>query len=420
MSADVRDAVLAEIHQDEVIELAKDLVRIPSFTTEETAVARFLARFLSEHGFETELHEVEDGRYQTIGRLRGSGGGPNLLYDGHLDIDPLPHGWKRNPFRPSVEDGHIYGGGIVNMKAGVTAMVMAAVALRRSGVPLSGDLIVAGVVGELQGGVGTVHLLEQGLQIDTAVIPEPHGVDNLMTTHAGVMQLAINTHGVSEHTTRKDEGVDALAAMVKAVRALETVSFTAERRADLPALPRMNIGSIIGGRGKNYELRGVYSLSDLCTVLADVRLLPSQSVESILDDLRRLLDGLAKADSKFRYSIDFPAPRRFRLAPFLMPPCDAPRDSSIVKTVAANHQRVTGRPPKVIGAVLPKSYSGNDTGHLWQRGIPCVLYGPWGGWVPSPESVDACVPLDELMTCTRTLALTAVDVCTSGRAETAR
>jgi hypothetical protein len=103
-----------------------------------------------------------------------------------------------------------------------------------------------------------------------------------------------------------------------------------------------------------------------------------------------------------------------------MPPCDAPRDSAIVKTVAANHQRVVGRAPKVIGAVLPKSYSGNDTGHLWQRGIPCVLYGPWGGWVPSPESVDACVPLDELMTCTRTLALTAVDVCISVRSETAR
>ena len=59
--------------------------------------------FPSEHGLETELHEVEDGRYQTIGRLRGSGGGPNLLYDGHLDIDPLPHGWKRNPFQPTVE-----------------------------------------------------------------------------------------------------------------------------------------------------------------------------------------------------------------------------------------------------------------------------------------------------------------------------
>ena len=95
MTADVREAVLAQIQQDEVIELAKDLVRIPSFTTEETAVARFLARFLSEHGFETELHEVEDGRYQTIGAEALAALEPELagrfgsaLYfagEGHLD-----------------------------------------------------------------------------------------------------------------------------------------------------------------------------------------------------------------------------------------------------------------------------------------------------------------------------------------------
>ena len=417
-----REAVLREIHEDEVVELAKDLVKIPSFTTEETPVARFLARYLEEQGLEAELSEVEEGRLQAIGRLRGNGSagdGPSLLFDGHLDIDPIVRGWKRNPFHPVVEGGRLYGGGTYNMKAGVTAMVMAAVALKRAGVPLRGDLIVAGVVGELQGGVGTVHLLEQGMRIDMGVVPEPHGVENLMTTHCGVLQLAINTHGVSEHTTRKDEAVDAIAAMVKAIRALDPIRFTCERRDDLPGLPRMNIGSIIGGRGKNHELRGPNNVADHCTVLADIRFLPSQTPEGIVADLRRTLDPLAREDPKFRYSVDFPAPKRFRLAPFAMPPCDAPRDSYIVRTVAANHERVTGRKPATIGALLPKSYSGNDTGHLWARGIPCVLYGPWGGFVPTPDSVDHYVTLDELMTCTRTLALTALDVCTRTRAEVA-
>ena len=62
--------------------------------------------------------------------------------------------------------------------------------------------------------------------------------------------------------------------------------------------------------------------------------------------------------------------------------------------------------------MLPKSYSGNDTGHLWKRGIPCVLYGPWDGFVPSAEEPDHYVSLDQLMTCTRTLTLVAADICT--------
>jgi acetylornithine deacetylase/succinyl-diaminopimelate desuccinylase-like protein len=99
-----------------------------------------------------------------------------------------------------------------------------------------------------------------------------------------------------------------------------------------------------------------------------------------------------------------------------MPPCDAPRDSLIVRAVAANHERVTGRKPATIGTLLPKAYTGNDTGHLWARGIPCVLYGPWGGWVPTPQDVDGYVTLDELMTCTRTLGLTALEVCSAARA----
>ena len=410
------DAVLEQICVDEVIELAKDLIRIPSFTTEETPVARFLARFMEEQGLEAELQEVEDGRFQVIGRLRGAGDGVRLLYDGHIDIDPIARGWKRNPFRPSIEDGRLYGHGIYNMKSGVTAMVMAAVALKRAGVPMRGDLIIAAVVGELQGGVGTVHLLEQGLGIDFAVVPEPHGVDNLMTTHCGVLQFAVTTHGRSEHTTRKEEGVDAIASMAKAVRALNRLRFTCEPRADLPGLPRMNIGSILGGRGPSYELRGANNVADHCSVLIDVRFLPGQPPDAVFADFRRVLDGLAAADPKFRYAIEFPAPRRFRLAPFVMPACDAPRDSAVVLSVAANHARVTGRAPKQIGVVLPMSYAGNDTGHLWARGIPCVLYGPWGGYVPSPESADGYVTIDELMTCTRTLALTALDLCeTRGR-----
>ena len=87
------------------------------------------------------------------------------------------------------------------MKGGVASMISAAEAIRKSGVGLKGDIVVACVVGELQGGVGTVHALESGVTADMAIVAEPFGSRTIMTTHAGVIGMAINTLGYSTHIT---------------------------------------------------------------------------------------------------------------------------------------------------------------------------------------------------------------------------
>ena len=86
--------LLDAVDETAMLDLAQELVKVPSFKTEETAVARFLARYLEERGYETELQEVEPGRYQTIAVLEGAGGGKSLMLNGHIDIDPLAMDWK--------------------------------------------------------------------------------------------------------------------------------------------------------------------------------------------------------------------------------------------------------------------------------------------------------------------------------------
>ena len=81
-----------------VVSFAKKLLDIPSFKTEETRIARFLARFFKSRGYEVDLQEVDPGRYQVIATLRGSGGGKSLMLNGHIDMDPLSMGWKRDPW----------------------------------------------------------------------------------------------------------------------------------------------------------------------------------------------------------------------------------------------------------------------------------------------------------------------------------
>jgi acetylornithine deacetylase len=406
--ADVKEKILARIEPDEVIELARALVRIPSYTTDETRVAEYVHGFLQREGFESALQEVDPGRFQTIARLPGAGGGTSLMFDGHLDIDPIPDGWIRDPWTPVIEGDRFYGAGIYNMKGGDAAMIMAAVAARRAGVKLRGDIVIAAVVGELQAGVGTVHMLKSGIRADLAIVPEPYSTQNIITKHTGVLELVVHLIGRTAHISRMEQGVSAISKAARAVAALETLTLRGDRDPDLPGLPRLLIGSIVGGRGREWELRGPNIVSDLCSLFIDVRFPSGLTPDSILGDIRGALDQVAAGDRDFRYEIEFPPRPDRRIMREVMLPLSVPRDHALVQTVRANVTAIRGVEP-TIGAVAPYSYAGNDTSHLYRAGIPCCLYGPAGGY--DEHSADRWTSVEQIVTCTRVFGATIADIC---------
>ncbi|MFP6568671.1 MAG: hypothetical protein VB961_15515, partial [Dehalococcoidia bacterium] len=97
------------IDREELVELGKSLVRIPSFIGEETPIARWVASYMSSRGYEVDLQEVEPGWFQTVATLKGSGGGRSIMFNGHLDSNPLATGWDRDPFDPWVDGNRLYG-----------------------------------------------------------------------------------------------------------------------------------------------------------------------------------------------------------------------------------------------------------------------------------------------------------------------
>jgi acetylornithine deacetylase len=207
--------------------------------------------------------------------------------------------------------------------------------------------------------------------------------------------------------------------MTAVIGALERVQIRHAPRPDLPAFPRLNVGGIIGGRGREYVLVEPPYVPDVCTIMVDVHFVPGQTVEGIVADIRRALDPLAARDPELRYAIEIPPPERFKgRRRLVMDPLDVPVDAPIVRAVARSYRAVTGREPKAIGTVLPHSYSADDTCHLWKAGIPCLLYGP-ATIRGSADEDDACVLVSEMVKATRVLAVTALDVCQRGPAEIA-
>ena len=110
-----------------------------------------------------------------VGKLAGTGDGATLMLNGHIDVVPPGDraAWSADPFAGQVRGGALCGRGACDMKAGLAAAWWAVRALRRSGVPLRGDVLLSSVQGEEDGGLGAYALLARGWRADACVIPEP-------------------------------------------------------------------------------------------------------------------------------------------------------------------------------------------------------------------------------------------------------
>ena len=175
------------------------LVRIPSVTgtdPEHQALAD-VARWLAATGLEVDHWRVDldalvadpdfpgleaprTEAWGLVGRLPGKGDGPALMLNGHIDVVPAGDRWSwlgGDAFSAQVRGGALHGRGTCDMKGGLVAALWSVWALRRCGVPLRGDLLLACVQGEEDGGLGTFATLKRGWRAAACVVPEPTSLD---------------------------------------------------------------------------------------------------------------------------------------------------------------------------------------------------------------------------------------------------
>lgn len=400
MTAPTDRPIQAALDADRVIDLTCSMVQIPSFTKEEKAVSDWAAETMEAVDFDRVWQqEVEPGRPNAYGMLRGTDDAPSILFNGHLDHNMVCEGWSRDPFDAKVIDGWVYGLGVANMKAGDMAMLAAAEAARRSGVRPRGDIIVEFVVGELQGGIGTEAALDAGVTADMFIDAEPTEL-GLLTMHAGVVCVHIRVHGEMRHYTtltgRKRHAIEKAMRVIEALGpSHETIgpdswmSFTP--RHDYDGLPRLNVGSIRGGIGREAASWRPALVPDYCEFVVDTRVVPGQTPLTILEDLERLFADLRDEDPDLLAEVELADSHRF------FPPFSVDPKEPIVRAVARAHEELSGERPR-IGALEPQKYAGADSAHLSAAGIPGLLYGPGGRYLSVP---DERVEVDDIVLASR-------------------
>jgi acetylornithine deacetylase len=258
------------IDERRLVEFALRLVSTPSFTGSEQEAAELVRGVLEGIGVETQWQQVEDGRANVLGTWPGAGGGPTLMFNGHLDTsysgrEPWLQGIPG--FQPEgfERDGRIYGLGISNMKGALACYVEAVRALQDAGVRLRGDVLIAAVAGEIektqqgdaQGAeyrgyaAGSRYLVTHGGVADMCILGEPTE-NKLVLAHFGSLWLRLSTHGPFVHTAfsagRRDENsILKMRPVLEAV--LEWLPRWEEEMSYGDVRGVANVGSIEGGFG---------------------------------------------------------------------------------------------------------------------------------------------------------------------------
>lgn len=398
-------ALVHAIDTEGAIAFLAEMVRFRSYsaTPGETELARHMVARMRDLGMQAELQEVAGGRHNAIGRLPGAGGGESLLFNGHLDTNPATSGWSVDPWGGIHDQRFVYGIGVSNMKAGDAAYYWALKTLVDAGVRLAGDVVLTYVVGELEGGIGTVRAMQSGLRADHFVNAEPTDLAGL-TLHAGSLHFEIEIEGVTRHLSKREEAVDAIAAACALVPRIDAMVFSGAEGEEHRSVNRGHVGVIHGALGPELHDWRPPQVADFVRLRGSARYAPSQSEEGALDDLRALLSALEHERPGL-------ATRVRRLGDAARPsmgPFEVPRDARIVEVMSRAHREVRGS-EQALGPVRPYCFYGTDAAHLSRLGgMPGIVCGPGGRYNTMPdERVDVPDYLDAI----RIYLLAILDVC---------
>lgn len=410
------------IDVDRMLADLDELLAIPSLggTPAESDAQRHLASRWRAEGLEVAEWDIdvvalatdpqfpgmEVSREHAVGvtaRLSGTGDGPTIMLNGHTDVVPAGDltQWSGDPFEPRhlARDGErvVVGRGACDMKGGLVAAWAAVRAIADADVPLRGDVLLAPVVGEEDGGLGTFALLRRGVRADLCIVPEPTELD-IVPANAGALTFRIVVRGAATHASRRLHGVNAIDKFVRVMQAVMADEAARNEHVD-PLMSQWDLA---------YPTSfGTVSAGDWASTVPDLLVAEGRlgvALGESVRDARQHFESVVAAEcAQDPWLREHPVEVEWWGGQFASGRTDP--DHPLVKELSAVHRRRHGNMPEVYGGPY-----GSDLRLLTGiGGIPTVQYGP--GSAAHAHAPDEFVRVADLERCAATLVDYLVRTC---------
>lgn len=396
--AEDAQAVLAAIDPDETIAYLQSLVRVPSVNPPGdvvTAVDVCAAPLLAA-GFDVRTFSHAPDKPNLVAEW-GPKDGPQLAFNAHLDVVPIgdESAWSHPPFGAEIHQNRVYGRGAGDDKASVTAQVMGALALARSGVALRGRLAVTEVADEETSGAGAVHIIQQAGLNPLGVIVGEQTMNRVAIGEKGTAGVNILVTGRTAHGALPWEGANAIEGIAHVIvalgRELQPQLSTRTHPYFKPSSASVNL--IEGGVKSNV-------VPDRCSIFIDRRLVPGEDPAATTAEIRAIAEqavaGLPGIGVQVTSSYEA------RAATMSDP------DGALAQAMLAANGFL-GYSTELTGFSMA-----TDGRHFAAAGYPTIIYGP--GDPKLAHVPDEWVGVDEVLEATRAYALAALAILGNGPA----
>jgi acetylornithine deacetylase len=374
------------VQQEDAVALTRALVQIdsrnPTLSADgpgERNIALALEDILTDWGFSVELTDSGSDRLNLIARI-GPVDAPAIMFAGHLDTVGV-EGMTHDPFSGDVDGGRLYGRGSCDMKSGVAAMCVGALAaFRKAGDKARRQIIVAAVTDEEYESLGMRAMLDSGVRAEFAILTEPTRLA-ICPAHRGFVWSEIEFTGRAAHGSRWDIGVDAIRHAGLVLSGIDELDAGELQNRKHPLLGRGSIhaSTIVGGIGMS-------TYPDKCILRVERRTIPGESADDSLGELRSICDNVRAQRAELDATIRLIAAQE---------PSDVRLDAQVVKALSRSLEA------EGLDAPVEGLSAWTDAALLNAAGIPAVCFGP--GDIALAHSAEEFVPVDEIEKATRVL-----------------
>jgi acetylornithine deacetylase len=411
--------------ESEIVELLQSLVRTNSVAIppngSETEAQKVLLKYLRSYDLDVEMYDLEflsganhpyirrernyAGRHNLIARLPGSGGGQSLMLSGHMDTVPEGRNeWTESPWSGLVHQGKLYGRGSCDMKGGLAAAFAVAVALKRAGIKLGGDLLCESVSDEeWGGGGGTLAARLRGDIADACVIPEPTDFSVFRASRGGyVFDLEVRA-GDPDSYFSKDE---VISPAIPIGRLLGWVDGWAARRR------KIETGDVYSGfsdpapvqvlavEANHFDADIPWSVPTMARLRLYFQFLPHEDVAAVLKEIEQSLRLFCAGDRFFRtYAPEWKA----QFDPPLLGH-ELALDHQWTQALSRCASAVLETPALVTAAEYPCDAFLNQQ----YFGMPTLIFGPRGA---GPHNANEYVEVRSVLQTAEVLLATALEWC---------